>query len=220
MPLTDYMDQYNLINCNKTERVGFNAILFTAEYLLSSDSADPAAYDIKMQMMQKTIPLMYSNPVYFSTPEDKTYISLDNLTALCALSEVYATRIYNETKRQWLRYDNLEPKTPSWSRIQQPRDIIFYGMCAGSWLCWLLSPIMLLFCFMSMFSSFDETSGKLLVWVRLYSLKQNLFMRLVFSLFTLQLKLLHNQTWTDVALIYFGNDTQHPIYLNFKRLYA
>ena len=71
-------------------------------------------------------PFHLKGSVYFSTPEDTTYISLDNLTALSALSQNYAAKIYAETKRQWLRYDNLNPEKPSWSRIQQPRDIIFY----------------------------------------------------------------------------------------------
>ena len=218
--LTPYLDQYSYVNCNTTERVGFNAILFTAEYLLSSSDVDPAAHDIEMQIFGKTVPQILKGSVYFSTPEDTTYISLDNLTALSALSPNYAAKIYAETKRQWLRYDNLNPEKPSWSRIQQPRDIIFYGMQAGSWICWILSPIMLLFCFMSMFSSFDETSGKLLVWVRLYSLKQNLFMRIALWFFTLQLRVCHSQNWYDVVKIYFQGDEQHPVVLNFKRLYA
>jgi len=219
MALTDYLDQYSLINCNKTEKVGFNSILFSCEYLLSSDPSDPASHDIKMQMMQKTIPLMFHDPVYFSTPLDTTYISLDNLTALSALSGSYAKQIYSETKRQFLRYDNLNPQKPSWGRIQQPRDIIYYGMCSGSFLCWLLSPIMLLFCFFSMLGVKTSTSGKLLVWVRMYSLKHNLFMRIAMWFFTLQLKVLHGQTWLDVAIIYFKGDLQHPVVQNLRRLY-
>ena len=211
-----YQDSYGLINCDKVEKVGFNSALFSAEYAIFS--GDRHFYCSLFDHIE--LNLKDNNDIYKSTPDSKEYISHDNLTAMASLSVWQGATIWEEVKRQKGRYDNINPMNPSWSRFLHPRDLIYYAFCACSKWSNLFLPFLLLCGIISLCSSKTTTSGKLLTLLRFFSQRQNWFMNISLKLLTFQLRLMHNQSWTEIAMIYFKQDAQHPVVRALYNLYG
>jgi hypothetical protein len=170
-------------------------------------------------------------------------ISHDNLTAIACFSklmEFYDFRehkdIKNHGEQSLWRFDNAYPGKPRWSRIQHPRDIIFWSYLGKSlWakpLIWYPMLECILACWSVSVTKPDlftkmitwmktrewpqsktillETSGKLLAFVRLYVVKDKWWGRLTWKICTYLINKRAKRTWAEIFHWYFSN-TDHPI---------
>lgn len=117
-------------------------------------------------------------------PEGINEVSHDNLTAIACFSNVFGLGFDKETykhgvKNLW-RFDNRYPEKPRWARFMHPRDIILWSRLSGSFLGKTLAWFFMWFVYADALytcgkkGSPDEldTSGKLLTFVRLYTMSR------------------------------------------------
>ena len=221
-----FVDDFNLINSRPNEKNGENAFLFTTEcYFLQRDITWFSFLIIALCKMRIKSGIYEQHPCNCFEGKDK-YMSHDQLTAIFALSYSnklgHHTEIWKEIKRQWFRYNNVEiPQT--WKeklvnkRFLHPRDIIFYGYCAGSWIWKLALPILWIFMLVSSAKTykirgdqkFIATDGKLLNFVRLQATRSTSYLwNLQWYINTWIIKRKFG-SWNKVFNIYFPYD-QHP----------
>jgi len=161
--------------------------------------------------------IYHQNPAYaLSEPvhEHDRYMSPDQLIALTGSSYRYDMghhkEIWEEIKRQGFRYDNVNPGKPE--RWIRPWDLIFYGYCAGSFICKLLVMLISLACVISCLRKQSETSGKLLAFTKCQTLKDKSFvMKMTWYVCSLLVKI-RNGGWDGAFGIYFP-DPKHPSHI-------
>jgi hypothetical protein len=202
-----FYNPYGLLNASSEfpGDTNENSSLYTVEYLLKKDDAPVLASLIKYyEMCKKDRPGLYNQLPFFAGNNDD-YMSHDQLTGMFAASKKFGLNlhddIWSEVKRQGFRYNNMTPDSPGLKGLLHPRDIIVYGMVAGSCLWWLFYPILLIIMIISQFGS--ETSGKLLNWVRCTAFGWNK------TLWILE-KFMPYKSWKEVFAVYFP-DPEHPI---------
>jgi hypothetical protein len=156
--MESYWNKYGLINAYKGENVAENCPLFTYEFILIKEQKGEPNKPEREALRSfiegsKVRPGLYNqSPEPFSgSREDR--MSHDQLTTICAFSYKYGyewhKEVWEEIKRQWLRYDNVGP-TDTFkqkfknTRFLHPRDIIYIGLLAGNPICKLLSPLLML----------------------------------------------------------------------------
>ena len=209
-----YWDSNNLLNSRNNEQFGENSILFTIE---NFHLGEEVSKEIDAAIEKMTI----RQGLYMQNVNNYGYMSHDNLTALMSyLPANVRKEIWEEIKRQWFRYDNVNPDSPSWSRILHPRDIIYYGILGGSALAWLGFPLYLLMMLITVFTDCENnefgspifsTSGKLLLWVRYKGMQNNALFSLTFkALSYIMKKSSMLPSWYDVFKFYFNQDNNHP----------
>ncbi len=220
-----YIDAYGMIHANKYTQ-GENSQLFTVENLFLKGLISAPKGDIKLlsqNLKNCQHPSGLYPGLYSDYPDDhRRYQSHDNLTAVVAFGYRYEKQIckdvWEEIKRQTFRYDNLDAEFPVWNRLLHPRDIIFYGACAGNIICRLLLPVLGIICILSCLKKYKvrngmkliHTDGKLLTWVRCHAMQDSLIMQLTFVLcsWIIQQRKVFNYGWSGVFNIYFSHD--HP----------
>jgi len=218
-----FWSKYGTLNSQESENYAENSTLWAAEWVFLAELAGEDN-EAKIQELSDFInsDLKVSEGLYNQLPfvnntkEDS--ISHDQITGYIALSNRYNLGfhipIWKEIKRQWFRYDNINPEKPELNKILHPRDMIFYGMICGSKLWYLLSPILFLMSLFSVFKPKGVTSGKILWWVRINAIRNNY----------VRLKLLGFYNWLirggygHSFRVYFNN-TKHPIYRLSLRVY-
>jgi len=210
--MDSYLDDNQLVNSGIGYKNEFNAILYSVEYALASGDIEYANY---LRSFVET-KLKLREGLYTSFPGCLEVISHDNLTAIMAISspEIRKT-IWKQLIFHCFRYDDIHPDSPEWSRLMHPRDIIFYGQLAGSWICWLLLPILFIIFFIECLDTGEDsaidTSGQMLLYVRCKALQSNFIYKLLFKLFTWKISFNRLSTWKEVALYYFRKDSEHPV---------
>jgi hypothetical protein len=211
--MESYWNTYGLLNSDKTHYPNFdeNASLYTVEYLFLKDDPNcPEAFNLmKFYAQVKVSSGLYGQLPFFAGNNDD-YTSHDQISAMMCFSKRYNMGIHNdiwaEVKRQGFRYNNITPDSPGLKGLLHPRDIIFYGMIAGSKLWYLLWPLWFLMIVWSQFG--QETSGKCLNWVRCQGMGWNWTLKILGWL-------MPYKDWREVFAIYFP-DTNHPINIAFQ----
>lgn len=158
-------------------------------------------------------------------------ISHDNLSAISLFSKMlehsglaYHKEIADYGREHFWRFDNVYPDKPRWSRIQHPRDIVFWSYIDGKIWSNFFMWFVILNCFISCFSKEKDsqgryvTSGRLLTFLRLYPYKNKLWGRLTWKICTYAVNKRFQNGWLEVFNIYFGNP-EHPINLLAKEAY-
>jgi hypothetical protein len=138
-------------------------------------------------------------------------------------------------KNLW-RFDNAFPDAPRWSCIQHPRDWIMWSYLGGSLIAklFIFEPMLecVLACWSVSVTKPDiftrivtwiktrtwpathiielDTSGKLLSFCRLYTVRNKWFGRLTFKICTWIIKKRAKKNWQQIFAYYFGN-VNHPI---------
>lgn len=148
-------------------------------------------------------------------------ISHDNLTAIAAFDCRYgsgeeAEHIANFGFARLLRYDNAYPYDPRIITIQWPTDWAFWASCSNKSKEWApywvpLYPLFLLRCFLANLSEREDTSGKLLNFVRFYATKdRSWFSKMVWKTHVAMMKWKYGDNWLhEIMKIYFHNEL-HP----------
>ncbi|HLD91654.1 MAG TPA: hypothetical protein VI911_11705 [Patescibacteria group bacterium] len=173
-------------------------------------------------------------------------ISHDNINSIACFSKIlntpYHKEIYDHGKDNWWRFDNVYPEKPRWSRLMHPRDIIFWSYLANKFLSKFFIWEPMIECLLTCYFKYDSrpqlheriwyfitskeytkitgiaTSGKLLAFVRLYTVKNTWFGKLTWKLCTKFINRDFEEGWFGVISFYFKNP-DHPINLLAKEIY-
>lgn len=214
-------DEYGLLNPEFRKR-SENGIKVTAEYyILNNKPAVPAFYAATRLSVPGHPGLYRQTP--WDAPADHGEPGLeptshDNLTAIVtsmklAGHEVEVEAVWSYLVRNLFTYDFRTPGKISLKRIMHPRDIIYYGYLANNFICWLLLPILLVMQAITCARPKEETSGKLLCWMRIQCLPS------IFSkLFYYQINKQYVGGLKELFRIYYPNEG-HPtnVTLNHKQ---
>lgn len=150
-------------------------------------------------------------------PEKLRTISHDNLTAIAGFSRKFGMRygqeIFEHGLKNLFRFDNAYPESPRWKRIQHPRDIAFWAHAAvRPELFILFSPILFFSNIITCLTSKAETSGKLLMWLRLETMnQQSIFTKVNKFICYNLLKLKYGNDWLQQILSIYFKNPEHPI---------
>jgi len=177
---------------------------------------------------------LYDRGAGESLGEDKDKIrkiSHDNLTAISAFSKLlekeglaYHKQIAIHGLKWQFRYDNVYPSKPRWifkkdngrygSACQwHPRDLFFYLTNGGYKIGWIFFPFFFFANILSCFTKNGETSGKLLMFVRLETgSKWSKLMKFNKKICYWILRRKYGEEFIDeIAKIYFWQRTDSPI---------
>lgn len=220
-----YIDDWGLVNSKPDEEYAENSILWTLEAILLGEQAgeDMSHMKGKLYIALKNCRIsegIYSqNPHYTNNPETnlrEQYMSPDQLLVFMATYKLwgweFGKEIWEEIKRQGgIKYDNVRPNSPE--RFIHPKHLAFAAICASSPLGVLLAPVLAIGAIVSCLAPKTTTSGKILTWVQLTTIRWNL----LFSLCTWIVQLKH-KNWYEVFKIYFPLD-DHPCANYAKKIY-
>lgn len=146
-------------------------------------------------------------------------ISHDNMTAISAFSYRYDDGKEAEHIANWgipfLLYDNANPKNQRLKAIQWPTDIMFWAWCSKKFGLRLLTapmmPFFLLRSFMSCLSKPDNTSGKLLNFVRFYAIKDSgLLGKLCWKGYSALMRGKYGTNWVSALMTIYFQNPSHP----------
>ena len=225
-----FRDNFNLITSEPDSKLEENSLLFTVEHFFllrefidsKNEEEDILVNCINTCRIKKGIFMQHPSGL----SGDDRYMSHDQLTAIFAFSYYlgleYHKEIWQEIKRQWLRYDNVNPPTKLRKklfneRLLHPRDIIFYGYCDGGFIFKLLLPVLIIIMFVSCWSKRTvlaygapaiKTDGKLLTYIRIRSLRINWLNKFFDWIIKIRFG-----CWGNVFKIYFRY-SHHPNVIN------
>lgn len=198
-----FWDDNGLLNAYKDEKYGENSLLYTLEYLLITN--DPSINELLLSAIDRS---QISDGLYRQHPTNTDQMAHDQLTAIvCYFYKIKDSRleiIWKEILKQNYHYDIITPNKPE--KLLHPRDVIYYGCLVGNKWAQLLSPLLVVMMVFTLLGKKEDTSGKLLWWTRVMSLrgkiKKWLFLKIA--------PLLMRQSFKEVFAFYF-KDTAHPI---------
>lgn len=245
-----YWNRYGLLNAYIGEDVAENSPLFTYEYILIEELKGNTVKPEKEALRNFIQKSRTSKGVYNQSPEPlkghkDDFMSHDQLTVFCAFSYKYGYdwhgEIWNEIKRQWFRYNNVDIPHTFWEKLTNkrflhPRDIIFIGILSGSFWCKLLAPLLALM----MYSSckkiwkvrptlefrviyflkhlkwhptrrYRHTDGKLLTFVRCQSAYNISYFKKIYIKCSKILSKNQFKDWNGCFSIYYAERDDHPI---------
>lgn len=150
--MNPYFDEEGLLKANLNQESSENGMLYTCQYYFLR-KPDYVAYANYYKCVDKCKVPHYSGlynqyPNQIKLTGDDIYMSHDQLTSIISflydannMKEVKA--IWKEIKMQKFRYNNVTPDAPG-LKFLHPRDILYCGYLAGSFICKLLFPILFL----------------------------------------------------------------------------
>jgi hypothetical protein len=211
-----------------------NGVLFYLEYIMIKEAAglpieeDIAAFKQILENIRtydgantRIMGLFDRGPEESLNPNRDAIraISHDNMTAISAFDHRYGDGEEAKHIAKWgtprLLYDNAYPHDQRIKTIQWPTDVFFWSMCSNS--SWLKAinmvwgPFFLLRCLLSNLSKPQDTSGKLLNFVRFFAWKDsNRFMGLCWKIYSAMMRRQYGVNWVNALMnIYFLNPA-HP----------
>lgn len=204
-----FWDDNGLLNAYKDEKFGENSLLYTLEYLLIT--GDQAVDQLLCSAINRC---QISDGLYYQHPTNFEQMAHDQLTAIVCY--FYLKRysrlnlVWDQILKQNYHYDIITPDKPE--KLLHPRDVIFYGCLVGNKWAQLLSPLLVVMMIVTLLGKKEDTSGKLLWWTRVMSLrgkiKKWIFLKVA--------PLLMRQSYEEVFAFYF-KDPEHPINLALKK---
>lgn len=218
-----FFDDYGLLNSREDEKNAENALLWTYELILllelqnKSSEAHISSLSSAIDLCRVSEGIYHQNPSFAFTPPENAhdaYMSPDQLIAITGASYRYgwthAEDVWKEIKRQRMLYDNVDPNAPRrWAR---PWDLAFYAICGGSKLAKLFMWLIAITCIVSCMSKPGKTSGKLLAFVKMNTLRdKSPMMELTWKICSKIIKTQYKvgNGWWKAFAIYFPF-TDHP----------
>jgi hypothetical protein len=218
-----WSDKYGMINPDRGKR-SENGILFTLEafllgILLSGRGSTFNYYSKRfvdlcdLWLADDNLPgYFYQTPFGMLDSEGRLEpTSHDNLTAIVAGSYFFGDldtvkSVWKYLVSHYFTYD----VTVNFKRIMHPRDVVLYGAMAGSIICKLLLPLVVLSNIISCSKEPGVTSGKLLAWVRNTCYFDSWVMKVGHVINTWQINRQYENGWVDVFKVYFPQEG-HPV---------
>jgi hypothetical protein len=200
-----WWDDNSLLNAYRDEKFGENSLLYTLEYYLLTQ--DKIISELLLSAINRS---EISPGLYHQHPTNFEQMAHDQLTAIVCF--FYKTRdprletIWEEILKQRFHYDIITPDKPE--KLLHPRDVIYYGCLVGNRWAKLLSPVLIAMLVITLLGKKEDTSGKLLWWVRVSCLQGKIKKWLFFKI----APLLMRQSFKEVFAYYF-KDADHPINL-------
>lgn len=222
----------------KDTRDNENGVVFFAEYVLIKNQSDlPVVNNINefcyiVKRLQtwnhsEQIPGLYDRGAAESAnrpPGELRTISHDNITAIVAISYKYnlpyCKHVAKHAVKWQFRFDNRYPDSPSIKRFMyHPRDWFYWLYCAEGFyklLSYIWFPVFLISSIASCLTEKNNTSGKLLTYIRLESAhEKSWLLRQVRKLCWKLLENKYGKNWLyELTKIYF----KHPDHPNHKLL--
>jgi nitrate reductase NapAB chaperone NapD len=148
-----FYDDWGLISANPDGSYGENNLLYSVEHFILTKSDQDKQTIIKAieecrissgLFEQHPRSLLTGNDIYMCRAQLIAIFSFCMLTGLTYHKEIWA-----EIKRQWFRYNNVNPPKTMLEKItntsfMQLGDIIYFGICAGSNWWKLLYPFLII----------------------------------------------------------------------------
>lgn len=150
MSKIDYSTPLGLLKRWGFETEPENSFLYALQtYMLGEKQYHAALYNYMSKIFYtKNIDgeayIVFNNHIDERQVVSTPYTSHDQLTAYVVWAPYNAVEIWRLLKLGKFSYDNLNPGKFNKKRIMHPRDILFYGIMAGSTICKVLSPLMYL----------------------------------------------------------------------------
>lgn len=227
-----FFDEYGLLNSREDEKNAENALLWTYELILllelqnSSSEAHKSSLKAAIEICRVGEGIYHQNPSFALTPPvnaHDAYMSPDQLIAITGASYRYgwkhAEDVWKEIKRQWFLYDNVNPEKPR--RFVRPWDLAFYAICGGSAIAKCFMWLIAITCIISCMSEPGRTSGKLLAFVKMNTLrKESWLMDKTYKLCSWILKrqyLQKDSGWWKAFNIYFPH-LNHPCNIESRKI--
>lgn len=225
----NWQDEYGMLNPRKGIRTE-NGILFSLEYmLLLNEPQDTYLKFVTIRgSLYSGVPGLYNQtPFHMGADHGDTGeepISHDNLTAILGGSYYHGSKdiiklTWDYIKQHLFTYDSRTPNKISFSRILHPRDIIYYGALAGNILCRTLLFLTCISNIVSCAKKPQETSGKLLAFVRCKCFHDSFLMKLCHKINTWQINKQYKNGWAGVFDIYHGVEG-NPIRNKAREIYG
>jgi len=154
---------------------------------------------------------------FYDKPEDRRKISHDNLTAISRISSLfnleYKKQIATYAIDNWFRFDNQYPNSPKWKNMQfHPRDWFFWLYNGGYSICWLFFPIFFFANILTCYTPNQETSGKQLMFIRLFKQKNPLLKLNYWICDNILKKRYRTDNWlSKIVDIYYHQREDNPI---------
>jgi hypothetical protein len=125
-----------------------------------------------------------------------------------------AKHIVKHAIKNKLRFDNVYPDKPRWSRIMaHPRDWFFWGQCAGGIYSLITLPFMPIFYAASVYTAKYGSgfSGTLLLYMRLELTyrKSSIFFKIREKCYKI-LENRHGKDWLKIAMKDYFKSVDHP----------
>jgi hypothetical protein len=187
-----FRDKFNLVTSEPNAELEESSLLFTVEnyFLEIENKKDPSFNE---EILKQILVICRENKgIYRQHPAQLTghdqFMSHDQLTALFCFSYImglnHHIEIWDEIKRQLLRYNNINVPTTFKEKLRNkrylhPRDIIFYGICNKNKIAYTAIPLLIIIMFISCWSKRKvmaygapalKTDGKLLTYIRIRAL--------------------------------------------------
>lgn len=218
-----FSEIYGLVTDNdpKTE----NGQLFLTEYIFllhkiigSKDSLVGPKCDMLVQLRNSKVEegLYHRNPLL-----TKRTMSHDNLSGIFAYSKFFETNhrkeIWSYLLKHFGTYDNTKGRSPQFSKYLpfNPGNFFIWGLCADSLLAYLFLPLFVINMLITCSKPKENTSGKILLWVELFPLQNNLICRLLNKYFEYKMKKMYGEDYVAKLLtIYHGNSNSKEFPIN------
>jgi hypothetical protein len=207
--MSDYINDYGLLNAKLADINAENAPLWTMEYLLlKEDKRLAEAMKTYMRMCETgTEGLYHQSPTLHNNKDDN--MSPDQLIAFCAAMRMFgmkdqAKSIWRYLWKHLFTYSNMQPGKIDFERTMQLSAISFSAAAAGHW---YMRPLVSLVCIWSCATKRQETSGKLKAWVMFKSLNMKITEKICDILIRTNSFL---KSWKGVFFEYFKEEG-HPI---------
>jgi hypothetical protein len=229
------------IECRWQKRQNENGIVFYAMLdLLENNNQRKDQFNSIVEVLQtwkedKIVKGLYDRGAYESNirsmfyvaPELRRKISHDNITAISRLSAKYNLPYNKDIARYAIRklflFDNRFPESPKITSLQfHPRDWFFWLYNGGGIYkaaSWLFFPVFFLANIVTCFTPKEETSGKQLMFIRLYKQK-NILLKINFKICSFILrKRYETKKWlSKIVDIYYHQREDNPIRILAKDL--
>jgi len=195
-----WLDKDGLLHLDPQPSDSDNGILFLVEFYILKHLQGKLTLD-DQQNFKRAIDKLETFPntgTYYQRPDSFENVgSHDNATAIASFSYLVGLSDYQ--------------RLTITRKLMHPRDVIFYNYLKGSFIAKLLLPITCLFQIITCLRSKEETSGKLLTFVRTRcTMDRSIIMRGCAKICDWILaKKYGSKHWHKIFSIYFKNE-DHP----------
>jgi hypothetical protein len=215
----DYLsERYGLITDNDTETE--NGQLFLAEYQLLLDykkGSEINKMSAFITMLEQLRNSYVEEGLYHRNPDliNRRIMSHDNLSGIMAWSKYNNTthrfEIWDYLLKHLGTYDNSKGKSKQLSRFLpfNPSNFFIWGLCAESKIYLLFLPFFLINLILTCNKPPGNTSGKILAWVEMYSLRDHFIVKHIFKYYETKMRQQYGTDYIEALMkIYHGSNSK------------
>jgi hypothetical protein len=176
-----------------------NGQLFLSEYILLEHQSRGFSDECKKasEIMEQQLQNCLIKKGLYCRNTDLKYsrvLSHDNMCGIISYSALFKTQHRYDIWKYLLlhlgTYDSSQGKSPQLSKYLpfNPANFFIWGLCADSIFCYVFFPLFIVNLLVTISKKKEDTSGKILSWVQMYPIKNNLLVKISFYLFEMRMK--------------------------------